>query len=179
MPGLSLMKVVEALLAVIGGRGADGAFDLDDLGIAAHRLGQPFADALALLDEVRAGEGDVVDARLGERVIDVAVDQDDRDAGVLGVHDRRDERLLFARRQEDEIDALGDHAVDVGDLLGGRSRRVGIDELIAELLGFVLHACRLREAPRIVAFRLGEPDLVGILLSERRKTRRKGWPQAM
>ena len=106
----------------------------------------------------------IVDARLGERRIDVAVDQQHRNAGLLGVHDRRDQRLLLARRQEDEVDALGDHAVDVGDLLGGRAGRVGIDELAAALLGLVLHAGGLRQAPGIVAFGLREADLVGVLL---------------
>ena len=78
------------------------------------------------------------------------------------------ERLFLARRQEDEIDALRDHAVDVGDLLGGRAGCVGIDELVAALGGFVLHARGLREAPRVVALGLGEADLVMVLLLQRR-----------
>ena len=124
-------------------------------------LDRPIGDPLALQDEVRADEGEEVDARLGERRIDVAVDQQHRDAGLLGVHDRRDQRLFLARRQEDEVDALGDHAVDVGDLLGRRAGGVGIDELGAALGGFILHAGGLRQAPGVVALGLGEADLVG------------------
>ena len=123
-------------------------------------LDRPFGDALAFLDEVRADERQIVLARLGERRVDAAVDQQHRDAGLLGGHDGGDQRLFFARRKEDEVDALGDHAVDVGDLLGGRAGGVGIDQLAAALLGFVLHAGGLRQTPRIVAFRLGEADLV-------------------
>ena len=44
-------------------------------------------------------------------------------------------RLLLARRQEDQVDALRDHAVDVGSLLGGRAGGIRVDELVAELLG--------------------------------------------
>ena len=54
--------------------------------------------------------------------------------------------------------------------LGG----VGVDELAAALLGFVLHAGGLRQAPRIVAFRLGEADLVGVLLLQRRHLTESG-----
>ena len=64
------------------------------------------------------------------------------------------------------IDALRDHAVDVGDLLGGRAGGVGIDQLPAALLGFVLHGFGLGYAPGIVAFGLGEANLVGVLLGE-------------
>ena len=60
------------------------------------------AGALAFLHEVRADEGDVVLAGLGEALVDVAVEQEHRNAGLLGRHDRRDERLLLARGQEDQ-----------------------------------------------------------------------------
>ena len=144
---LGLDRVVEALLAVVGGRGADRALELDDLALAAGLLDRPVGDALAFEDEVRADEGEEVDAGLGERRIDVAVDQQHRNAGLLGVHDRRDQRLLLARRQEDEVDALSDHAVDVGDLLGGRAGGVGIDELAPRLAAssFMLAVCARRQ----------------------------------
>ena len=125
------MYVVEALLAVVGGRAPMVPSSSMILALPPIGLDQPLGDALAFLDEVRADEGDVVVAGLGERLVDVAVDQDDRDAGLLGVHDRRDQRLLFARRQEDDVDPLRDHAVDVGDLLGGRAGGVGVDELVS------------------------------------------------
>ena len=169
-------RLVKALLAVVGGRRAGGAFELDDLGLAVGVLDQPFGHALAFLDEVRADEGDIVLAGLGERLVDVAVEQDDRDAGLLGGHDGRDQRLFLARGEEDQVDALGDHRVDVGDLLGGRAGGVGVDELVAELGGLVLHAVGLRDAPGIVGFGLGEADLVGVLLREFRQARRKRRP---
>ena len=137
-------------------------------------LDQPLAGPLAFLLEVRADEGDVVDARLGQVGIDAAVDQEHRDAGLLGRHHRRDQRLLLARRQEDDVDLLGDHRVDVGDLLGGRAGGVGVDQRPAALLGLFLHAGGLRQAPGIVALGLGEADLVGVLLRERGQPLRAG-----
>src|SRR6185437_5317269 len=123
---LGLDRLVEALLAVVGWRGADRAFEFEDLALAAGLLDRPVRDPLTFLDEIRADEGEVVDAPLGERLIDVAVDQEHRDAGLLGGEHRRNERLVLARRQEDEVDALGDHGVDVGDLLGGGIGRDGL-----------------------------------------------------
>ena len=128
----------------------------------------PVRDALAFQDEIGADERQIVLAALGDRLIEVAVDREYRDAGLLGVQHGGRQRLLLARREEDEIDALGDHAVDVGDLLGGGARGVGVDELAAALGGLVLHARGLGEAPGIVALGLGEADLVGILLLQRR-----------
>ena len=53
--------VVEALLAVVGRRRAGGALELDDDALLALEvLERPFGDAAALVDEVRAEEGDVV-----------------------------------------------------------------------------------------------------------------------
>ena len=165
---LGLDGVVEALLAIVGRRSADGAFELDDLALAACLLDRPIGDPLTLEDEVRADESEEVHARLGERRIDIAVDQQHRDAGLLGVHDRRDQRFFLTRRQEDEVDPLRDHAVDVGDLLGRGACGVGIDELGAALGGFILHAGGLRQPPGVVAFGLGEADLVVVLFLERR-----------
>jgi hypothetical protein len=62
---LGLDRIVEALLAIVGGGGADGAFELDDLALAACLLDRPIGDPLALLDEVRADEGEEIDAGLG------------------------------------------------------------------------------------------------------------------
>src|SRR5215211_9430435 len=81
---LVLDGVLEALAAVVGRRGSRGAEQLDDVGLAAGLLDQPVGRPLALLDEVRADEGDVVLARLGQALVDVAVEQEHRDAGLLG-----------------------------------------------------------------------------------------------
>ena len=171
---LGLDGVVKTLLAVVGGRGADRAFEFDDLALAAGLLDRPIGDALALEHEVGADEGEEVDAGLGERGIDVAVDQQHGNAGLLGGHDGGNQRLLLARRQEDEVDALRDHAVDVGDLFGGRAGGVGIDELAAALGRFVLHARGLREAPGIVALGLREADLVFVFLLQQRDLAESG-----
>ena len=68
---LGLDRLVEALLAIIGRRSADGAFQLDDLALAAGLVDRPVGDPLAFLDEVRADEGEIVLARLGERRIEM------------------------------------------------------------------------------------------------------------
>src|SRR5208283_5873838 len=109
---------------------------------------------LAFLYEIGTDESEVVLASLGDRLIEVAVDRQHWYAGLLCVQDGGGQRFLLARRKEDEIDALGDHAVDVGDLLGGGACRVGVDELAAALGGLVLHARSLGETPGIVAFGL-------------------------
>src|ERR1700733_12219778 len=166
--GLGFDCLVKALLAVVRRRSADRALELDDLALAAGLFDRPIGHSLTFLHEIRANEGEKVDTGLGERWIDVTVDQEHRNAGLLGVHNRRNERLFFARRQEDEVDPLRDHAVDVSDLLGGRAGCVGIDDLATALRRFVLHTGGLRQAPGIVALRLGEANLVGILLLQRR-----------
>src|SRR5690606_6684710 len=101
-------------------------------------------------------------------LVHVAVEQDDRNASLLGGHYGRDQRLLFTRSEKNEIHALRDHRIDVRDLLGSRSGSVGIDELVAALGSLVLHALGLGNAPWIVGFRLRETDLVGVLLLELR-----------
>jgi hypothetical protein len=155
--GLVGDEVGETLGAVIGRRRAGRAFQLDDLGVAAHGLVEPFGGAAALLDEVGADESHIIFAGLGQARIDVAVEQDDGNAGAFGVHHRRDQRLFLARGQEDRINALGDHGIDVGNLLGGGAGRVGVDELPAALGRLVLHALGLGDAPGIVALVWAKP----------------------
>ena len=87
----------------------------------------------ALLDEVGADEGDVILARLGDAVIDVAVDEDDRNAGLLDFDHLRRQRLRFARREDDDVRLLGDDRVDVGELLGRVLVGVRRDQRPAEL----------------------------------------------
>ena len=86
-------------------------------------------------------------------------------AGTSGFSSRGERKI--------DVDALRDHAVDVGDLLGGRAGGVGVDELPAELGGLVLHARGLRQTPGIVALGLREADLVVVLLLQRRRLRRR------
>ena len=49
---LGLDGFVEALLAVIGGRGADRALEFDDFALAARLCDRPIRDPLTLLDEI-------------------------------------------------------------------------------------------------------------------------------
>lgn len=79
--------------------------------------------------------------------------------------------FFFPRCEEDQVDPLGDHRVDVGHLLGSGSGSIGIDQLMPELLGLGLHAVGLCDAPGVVGFRLREADLVGLLLRELRQFR--------
>ena len=104
-----------------------------------------------------------------QRRVDVAIEQDHRDAGILGRLDCRNQRLFLAWREEDQVDPLGDHRIDIGHLLGGGAGGIRIDQLPPALLGFFLHAGSLGKAPWIVAFGLGKADLVGVFLLERRR----------
>ena len=61
--GNCLDRLVEALLRSIGRRGAGGALELDDLGVAVRRPWSAPRRRACLLHEVRADEGDVVLAR--------------------------------------------------------------------------------------------------------------------
>ena len=126
-------------------------------------LGEEFAAHLPFLNEVGPDERNVIAARLCQRGVDAAIDTEQRDAGVLGLHDGRNQRLLLARGEQNDVDALRDHRADVSHLLGGRAGRVGVDELPAPLRGFVLHALGLSQTPGIVALRLREANLVNVL----------------
>lgn len=100
------------------------------------------------------------------------VDQKRRDARGLGAHHRRDQRAFLARRQEEDINALRDQAVHIGDLLRGRSAGIGKHQIPAAGGGRVLEALRLGDPPGIVAFGLGEADLVAVLLFQGRQALR-------
>ena len=140
--------------------------------LAVQRLGEPFGRAPALIDEIGADEGDVVLTRLGDAVVDIAVDQDDRDAGFLDLQHLRGQRLRFARREDDDVRFLGDDRIEVGQLLGGVGIRIGGDQGPTEVfLELLLHAGGFGQTPGIVAFGLSETDLIGILLRQRRNSR--------
>src|SRR4051812_4884539 len=173
--GACLDGLVEALLAVDGGRRAGRALQLDDLRVAAGRVRHGTGSALALLDEVGRHDGDEVRARLGDLVVDVAVDEEHRDAGLAGVDDDVAE-LLGDRRDEQGVGLLRDEALDVLDLLGLVVVRVGHGELPAPLLRLLLEARRLGQSPRVVARVLAERHLVGVLLGELGGAARVGDP---
>src|ERR687885_1024538 len=66
---------------------------------------------------------------------------------------RRRPSLLLPRWDEQQVDALGDHVLDVGDLLGRRGLGVGYDELDPAGRGRALHGRGLRDPPGVVVLR--------------------------
>ena len=147
----------EAVVAV--GRDVDAGCAEQDgeaglaTGLPDHRVG----GAAALLDEVRADPADVVLARRlgGEQ----PVDGHDRHAVLLGVVERRVEALAVERRDDQCVDALVDHALDVGDLLVEVGLGVGDDQVDAPCRGLVADRLGLGDAERVrFALGLGEAD---------------------
>jgi hypothetical protein len=82
----------------------------------------------------------IVLATFGQRRINIAVNQQQWNSSLLGLHHSRDQRLIFTLRQQDHVNFLRDHRADVGNLLCGRTGSVGIDQLPATFCGFILHA---------------------------------------
>ena len=122
-------------------------------GLPDHRVG----GSAALLDEVRADPADVVLARClrGEQ----PVDRHDRHAVLLGVVERRVEAFAVQRGDDQCVDALVDHALDVGDLLVEVGLGVGDDQVDPACLGFVADRLRLGDAERVrFPLGLGEAD---------------------
>jgi hypothetical protein len=93
-------------------------------GLPVRGLRQPLGRPLALPDEVRAHKRDVLLADLGVRL---AVHEEDGHVGLPGGLERGRHPLLLARRDEEQVHALGYHVLDVGDLLGRRGLGVGHD----------------------------------------------------
>ena len=162
--------VVETLFAVVGRRRSGRAFQLhDDARVALEVLERPFGDTAALIDEVGTQERHVVLAGPGHIRIDRAVDQERGNAGGFGLHHRGQQRLFLARGQEQDIDALRDHGIHVGDLLGRGTGGIGCNQVPSTLVGGVMEGLGLCDTPRIVAFHLRESDLVAILLGQGRQ----------
>lgn len=92
-------------LAIVRRRRSGRAFDLDDLGFSVDGFCEPFRDPLSFLDEIRTDEGDVIFARLSHSVVDIAIDEKHGDSGLCRGLDDRNERLVFARRQEDGVNS--------------------------------------------------------------------------
>ena len=106
----------EAVAAVLGGRSALETADLGDLagGPAVVRapLGGVLAGGLADGHVVGADEHGVVG------VDQVAVEDDDRDAGVPGRLDRVVQGRRLVGRDDEQVDALREQVLDVADLVG-------------------------------------------------------------
>src|SRR4051794_3608974 len=122
-------------------------------GLADHRVG----GAAALLDEVRADPADVVLTRglRGEE----PVDGHDRHTVLACVVEGRVEALAVERRDDQCVDALVDHALDVRDLLVEVGLGVRHDEVDAASGGLVANRLGLGDAERVgLALGLGEAD---------------------
>ena len=129
---------------------------------------------------MRAGslaDGDVVAAdELGVAVgIDVAVEDEDRDAGLDGVQDHAGETGQFLGRDQQGIDLLADEVLDVGHLLLGAVLAVRHQELdILVLLGLGADVLVELDPPGLDRGHLREPDPIGLVLGRRRAERRRG-----
>ena len=108
MSGLAA-RPVETLLAVDRGARPDCALQFHHIALAARFLGEPLAGHLALIDGVGGHGGEI--ERLVLR-IDGAVEQHDRDLGVLGLLENRIPAGRHDRRDEDRVDALRDEGAD-------------------------------------------------------------------
>src|SRR5215217_7896202 len=86
-----LELVLEALGAIDGHRGPRGSLEHGDLGLLVGQLGHDLAGLLPLPEEVRAHECYVILARRPSRL---AVDQEDRNVGLLGCVERGSEPLF-------------------------------------------------------------------------------------
>ena len=122
-------------------------------GLSDHRIG----GTAALLHEVRPDPSDVVLAcRLGR---EESIDRHDRHAVVLGVVERRVEPFAVQRRDDQCVDPLIDHALDVGDLLVEIRFGIGDDQVDPARLGLVTDRLGLRDTERVrLTLGLGESD---------------------
>jgi hypothetical protein len=101
----------------------------------------------------------------------LAVDLDHRHAGRQGADGRRPEGVHLARREHDQVAALGDQVAHVADLLGGVAigDGVGVVVLRGPVSGpLILHALGLGEAPGVVQLALREADEIFRLLGRMR-----------
>ena len=122
-------------------------------GLPDHRIGR----TTTLFDEVGADPSDVVLARRLGR--EQSIDRHDRHALFLGVVECGVEALAVQRRDDQRVDALIDHSLDVGDLLVEVRLGVRDDEIDAACFGLVTDRLGLGDTERVrLTLGLGEPD---------------------
>ena len=175
--GVGLHAVLEAVEPFDRRRRARQAFEHRDLAAVGQELvGDILAGFLGDLEIVAADEGRVVLAGLAERL---AVELDDRNARLHRAGDDRRQRRRLERRDQDEVDLLGDEIVHlrglrvhvagaVGDLkreLRNLRRRRG--QFVVDVLPVGLGVVGLREADDELA-------VLAAFLDERRGVRRAG-----
>src|SRR5216683_2013590 len=76
---------------------------------ATGSLDQPVSYALTLLNEVGTDEGHIILVGLGERMIYIAVDQDNRNTGRLGLEHCGYKSFFGDRGEQNNINLLSDH----------------------------------------------------------------------
>ena len=123
-------------------------------GLAVHRLGEPLPDQEAVLQVRRLHQGHEIG--LG---VETAVDHHDLDARLGGGIDGRHEAFSVARVDDQQVGALGDHVLDVADLLRHVVLAVGRRHGAARLLGLVLRGLQLRRVIGRVQREHGDADL--------------------
>ena len=148
------MRVLEALRALLGHRDAGEALDLDDVALALELLAE--VDAGLVADAVVvAGDQGAVCAGLGE----LAVDVDDRDAGLHRLQRHRCEGVALVRQHDERVGLGRDQGLDlvglggrVGHALGQLERdALELVRLLAGVLGDGGH-------PAVVGTRRAERD---------------------
>ena len=100
--------------------------------LALHLLGEPLADEIAVLVVGRAHLGDHM--RLG---VDARIHHHDLDAGLGGGVGGGDEALGVTRIEDEKVDALRHHVLDVGNLLVHVVLAVGLRDVASGLLRLV------------------------------------------
>ena len=161
--------LAEALIALDAAGSAGQALDLADLAAFGQ---QGVGDVLA----ADAADVDVVGAdELGVGVaVNLAVQQDDRDAGLVGALDDVGQRGGLVGGGDDQVDLHLDEVLDVSDLLGVVLGSVGVDNLEHRVLrrrgsDLVVHC----NAPGLAQIALGHADGVGLFLCQRGAHRRR------
>ncbi len=105
--------LVEALVALVDDADAGRALEDDVVAAIGERGCSPGADLLGDLDVVGGDAGDVEAVVIG---LDAAVEQDDRDLGLLGTLERVLPAGRLGGRQQDDVDALVDERRERVDL---------------------------------------------------------------
>ena len=146
--------------------------------LALHLFGEPLPNQITVLVVRRANLGN--DIGLG---VDARIHHHDLDAGLGGGVGRGDQTFRIARIEDQKLNALRDHVLDVGDLLRHVVLTVGLRDLATRFLGLVDRGRDLRGEIGGAERVHGDADLaVGRLgravgagcESDRKRNRRKG-----
>ncbi len=188
-PPAALIVSSKPVLPVVGRRRAGRTLELDDLDLPLAFLTSHSGMRLPSSMKIRADEGHVVLAGLAS---DGSTLRSSRMTGMpafLAAMTAGNQRLLFARRQEDQVNALAIIEVDVGHLAWPRPGGVRVDEADGRASRPRLSCCLSGRCARDCGFRLRETDLIGVSFCaswavprkrrcRRRRLHRRRGPQA-